>query len=72
MGIEPISEAWGVFYSRTRTASSVSRPVYPPCTLLGRIRCLCRFSLLMKSIAYAFSITLRIPTPPASTIRLSL
>src|SRR4029077_5994784 len=41
--------------------------VYPPCTSLRRMCCLYRFSRLMKSISYALSARLRIPTPPAST-----
>jgi hypothetical protein len=37
--------------------------VYPACTSLGRIRCFCRFSRLMKSITYVFSIYLKGSTP---------
>ena|SRR5277367_5475064 len=44
--------------------------VYPSCTSLGRMCCFYSFSRLMKSISYALSVRLRIPTPPASTIRL--
>lgn len=42
--------------------------VYPPSTSLRRIRCFYRFSRLVKSLSYVFSIGLRIPTPPSPKI----
>jgi hypothetical protein len=44
------------------------RPVYPPCTSLGRIHCFWRFPRLVKSTTYAAPIGLRSPTYPVSVI----
>src|SRR5437762_9627316 len=41
--------------------------VYPPCTSLRRMCCFSRFSRLMKSTSYAFSVRLRIPAPSTAT-----
>ena|SRR5947208_11199813 len=39
-------------------------PVYPPCTSLGRIRCVWRFSRFVESITYAGSMSFLVRSPP--------